>query len=68
MTLNVTVPDAVYRQVAELAARQQVSSGGHCCPTRRTTSSWNWPWRAGPISCLPSTPRTSRGQSASAFE
>ena len=25
MTLNVTVPDAVYRQMAELAARQQVS-------------------------------------------
>jgi hypothetical protein len=25
MTLNVTVSDAVYRQVAELAARQQVS-------------------------------------------
>ena len=25
MTLNVTVPDAVYRQIAELAARQQVS-------------------------------------------
>ena len=25
MTLNVTVPDAAYRQVAELAARQQVS-------------------------------------------
>ena len=20
---------------------------------RRTTSSWNWPWKAGPISCLP---------------
>jgi hypothetical protein len=26
MTLNVTVPDAVYRQMAELAARQQVSA------------------------------------------
>ena len=25
MTLNVTVPDAVYRQIAELAERQQVS-------------------------------------------
>ena len=25
MTLNVTVPDAVYQQMAELAARQQVS-------------------------------------------
>jgi hypothetical protein len=25
MTLNVTVPDAVYRQMAELATRQQVS-------------------------------------------
>jgi len=25
MTLNVTVPDAVYRQIADLAARQQVS-------------------------------------------
>ncbi|MGD0002073.1 MAG: hypothetical protein ABSE21_18400 [Bryobacteraceae bacterium] len=25
MTLNVTVPDRVYRQIAELAARQQVS-------------------------------------------
>jgi hypothetical protein len=25
MTLNVTVPDAVYRQIAELAAHQQVS-------------------------------------------
>ena len=25
MTLNVTVPDNVYRQIAELAARQQVS-------------------------------------------
>jgi hypothetical protein len=25
MTLNVTVPDAVYQQIAELAARQQVS-------------------------------------------
>jgi hypothetical protein len=25
MTLNVTVPDAVYRQMAEMAARQQVS-------------------------------------------
>ena len=25
MTLNVTVPDTVYRQIAELAARQQVS-------------------------------------------
>lgn len=25
MTLSVTVPDAVYRRVAELAARQQVS-------------------------------------------
>jgi hypothetical protein len=25
MTLNVTVPDAAYRQMAELAARQQVS-------------------------------------------
>ena len=25
MTLNVTVPDAVYRQMAELAAQQQVS-------------------------------------------
>ncbi len=25
MTLHVTVPDAVYRQIAELAARQQVS-------------------------------------------
>jgi len=25
MTLNVTVPDAVYRQIAELAVRQQVS-------------------------------------------
>jgi hypothetical protein len=25
MTLSVTVPDAVYRQIAELAARQQVS-------------------------------------------
>ncbi|MCU1234162.1 MAG: hypothetical protein JWP63_2129 [Candidatus Solibacter sp.] len=25
MTLNVTLPDAVYRQIAELAARQQVS-------------------------------------------
>ncbi|MBZ5729073.1 MAG: hypothetical protein LAP87_29370 [Acidobacteriia bacterium] len=25
MTLNVTVPDAVYSQIAELAARQQVS-------------------------------------------
>ena len=34
---------------------------------RRTTSSWNWPWKAGPISCLPSTPRTSRAPSASAF-
>jgi hypothetical protein len=25
MTLNVTVPDIMYRQIAELAARQQVS-------------------------------------------
>jgi hypothetical protein len=25
MTLNVTVPDSVYRQIADLAARQQVS-------------------------------------------
>jgi hypothetical protein len=25
MTLNVTVPDTVYRQIAEMAARQQVS-------------------------------------------
>jgi len=25
MTLNVTLPDAVYRQIAEFAARQQVS-------------------------------------------
>ena len=25
MTLNVTVPDGVYRQIAELAARQRVS-------------------------------------------
>jgi hypothetical protein len=25
MTLNVTVPDTVYRQIAQLAARQQVS-------------------------------------------
>jgi hypothetical protein len=25
MTLNVTVPDAVHRQIADLAARQQVS-------------------------------------------
>ena len=25
MTLNVTVPDAVYRQIAEMATRQQVS-------------------------------------------
>ena len=25
MTLNVTVPDAVFRQIAELAAQQQVS-------------------------------------------
>jgi hypothetical protein len=25
MTFNVTVPDTVYRQIAELAARQQVS-------------------------------------------
>jgi len=25
MTLNVTVPDTVYRQIAELAAQQQVS-------------------------------------------
>jgi len=25
MTLNVTVPDTVYRQIAELAAKQQVS-------------------------------------------
>jgi hypothetical protein len=25
MTLNVTVPDAMYRQIVELAARQQVS-------------------------------------------
>jgi hypothetical protein len=25
MTLNVTVPDTVYQQIAELAARQQVS-------------------------------------------
>jgi hypothetical protein len=25
MTLNVTLPDAVYRQIADLAARQQVS-------------------------------------------
>lgn len=25
MTLNVTVPDAMYRQITELAARQQVS-------------------------------------------
>ena len=25
MTLNVTLPDTVYRQIAELAARQQVS-------------------------------------------
>ena len=25
MTLNVTVPDTVYRQITELAARQQVS-------------------------------------------
>jgi hypothetical protein len=25
MTLNVTVPDSLYRQIAELAARQQVS-------------------------------------------
>ena len=25
MTLNVTVPDTVYRQIVELAARQQVS-------------------------------------------
>jgi len=25
MTLHVTVPDAVYRQIADLAARQQVS-------------------------------------------
>jgi len=25
MTLNVTVPETVYRQIAELAARQQVS-------------------------------------------
>jgi hypothetical protein len=25
MTLNVTVPDSVYRQIAELAGRQQVS-------------------------------------------
>ena len=27
MTLNVTVPDAVYRQIVDLAARQQVSGG-----------------------------------------
>jgi hypothetical protein len=25
MTLNVTVPDVVYRQIADMAARQQVS-------------------------------------------
>ena len=25
MTLNVTVPDAMYRQIAEMATRQQVS-------------------------------------------
>ena len=40
----------------------------HYYRTRRTTSSWNWPWRAGPITCLPSTPRTSRAPSALAFE
>jgi hypothetical protein len=26
MTLNVTVPDAIYRQIVDLAARQQVSA------------------------------------------
>lgn len=25
MTINVTVPDTIYRQIAEIAARQQVS-------------------------------------------
>src|ERR1017187_7006753 len=30
--------------------------GGPFYPTQRTTSSWNWPWKAGPISWLRSTP------------
>ena len=37
-------------------------------PDPRTTSSWNWPWKAGPISCSPLTPGISRVPSGSAFE
>jgi hypothetical protein len=37
-------------------------------PDQRTTLSWNWPWKAGPISWLPSTPGISWVPSASAFE
>jgi len=36
--------------------------------TRRMTSSWNWLWKAAPISCLRSIPGISWGPSASAFE
>jgi len=29
--------------------RPSSSFGGPFCPTRRTTSCWNWPWKAGRI-------------------
>ena len=45
-----------------------VTYRGPSYPTRRMTSSWNWPWRVGPISRLPSTPEISQAPSASVFE
>ena len=42
--------------------------GGRSCPTQRMTSFWNWPWKAGRIFCLRSTPEISPAPSASAFE
>ena len=61
--------DDVLRFLCANAKCASLSSfGGPFYPTQRTTSSWNWPWKAGPISCLPSTPGISWVPSASAFE
>jgi hypothetical protein len=61
--------DEVLRFLCANAACVSSSSfGGPCYPTQKTTSPWNWPWKAGLISCLPSTPGISRAPSASAFE
>jgi predicted nucleic acid-binding protein len=44
------IDDVLYSPAPRRICVTSSSFGARFCSTRRTTSCWNWPWKAGPIS------------------